>query len=139
MHLAIVGDGYMLAEDKEGSYVYFRRCVLSINAKRKLCLRFGKGELRTDPMIIVPVDCDEIRISTNGKIDAISTKDKTYVAEIGHLTLALVQRKVALKEVELGIYRSKDEEKERVIPHVVKAGETYKLFLMQGWLEGKPK
>jgi flagellar basal body rod protein FlgG len=128
-HLAVVGDGFLWAEDAEGKSYFLRSCVLAENSEGTLCASL-EGELLTiDPRISVPSDAVRVLVGPCGDVSVLS-RGQNQRTEIGSLSVAFVRHREGIREIAPGAFICD----EHVPPTCDSFGEGSQTFLMQGWI-----
>ncbi len=130
-HVAVMGGGYLLAEDSEGKCYLITSCVLIENEYSQLCTRVGDKRIVLQPAISIPYSTDKLFFSPSGGVSVIERGETKTAQEIGKLTVAIVRQKNDLHQVAPGIFEYGDSIK----PLVMGFGDQSGAFLFQGWIE----
>jgi flagellar basal body rod protein FlgG len=129
-HVAVIGDGFLRAEDADGKTYFLRSCLLAEDADGTLCASLDGKLLKFVPPVSVPNDATQILLDPSGEVSVLLRGDRTRI-QIGLLESSFVRRRAGMREVGRGVLVCD----ERVVPVTDAFGEQSRTFLIQGWID----
>lgn len=132
-HVAVIGDGFLWAEDADGKTYFLRSCLLAEDADGMLCASLDGKLLKLKPPISVPSDASRVFIDVDGAVSVFHRDDRSRI-EIGRLEASFVRHRVGMREIAPGVFLCDEH-----VPPIIEAfGEQSQAFLMQGWIDAAP-
>jgi flagellar basal body rod protein FlgG len=132
-HVAVIGDGFLRAEDADETVYLLRSCVLAENADGTLCASLDGKLLTFVPPIVVPNDATRILIDSCGYVSVLQRGQPDRI-QIGMLEASFVRHRVGMRAAAPGVLVCD----EHVIPVTDAFGEQTGIFLLQGWIDQAP-
>lgn len=132
-HVAVVGDGFLWAEDADGKSYFLRSCLLAEDADGILCASLDGKIVKLKPPISVPSDASRVLIDAGGEVSVLHRGDRSRT-EIGRLEVSFVRHRVGMREIASGVLVCD----QQVAPMVKAFGERSQAFVMQGWIDAAP-
>jgi flagellar basal-body rod protein FlgG len=132
-HVAVIGDGFLRAEDADETVYLLRSCTLAENSDGELCASVDGKLLKLDPPIVVPNDSTRILIDPCGYVSVLQRGQGDRI-QIGMIEVSFVRHRVGMREVAPGVLVCG----EHFVPVTDAFGEQTGTFLMQGWIDQAP-